>query len=45
MIVSGVRLAICLGGCPRIEIFSQVEAFFENKRRHIADILIIVFKK
>jgi hypothetical protein len=24
-------MSIVLGGCPRIEIFSQIEAFFENK--------------
>ncbi len=27
-----------LGGCPRIAIFSQIEAFLKNKRSHICDI-------
>ena len=34
-----------LGGCPRIEIFSQIEAFFENKHRHTPSISSIIFKK
>ena len=34
-----------LGGCPRIEFFSQIEAFFENKHRHTPSIPSIIFKK
>ena len=32
-----------LGGCPRIEIFSQIKACEKNYRRHICDILRIIF--
>jgi hypothetical protein len=41
-------------GCPRIELFSQIEAFFENKAypkgtsygaQHTLSILSIIFKK
>jgi hypothetical protein len=34
-----------LGGCPRIGIFSQIEAFWKNKHSHIYDIASIVFPK
>jgi hypothetical protein len=41
----GRGIKIELGGCPRIEIFSQIEAFLENKRRHTLSIPSIIFKK
>jgi hypothetical protein len=34
-----------LGGCPGIEVFSQIEAFFENKHRYTPSISRIIFKK
>jgi len=34
-----------LGACPRIDIFSQIKAFFENKHRHTPSISSIIFKK
>jgi len=34
-----------LGACPKIDIFSQIKAFFENKHRHTPSISSIIFKK
>jgi hypothetical protein len=34
-----------LGACPRIDIFSQIEAFQKNKHSHIDDIASIIFLK
>jgi hypothetical protein len=34
-----------LGGCPRIGIFPQVEAFWKNNRSHVFDITNIAFSK
>jgi hypothetical protein len=34
-----------LGGCPRIGIFSQIEAFVKNMHRHIVNIPSIIFLK
>ena len=31
LFVSATKLLFTSGGCPRIEIFSQIEAFFSNK--------------
>ena len=36
---------VSLGGCPRIGVFSQIEAFSKNKHRHIVDISSIIFRK
>ena len=32
-----------LGACPRIDIFSEIEAFIKNKHRHIHDMTSIIF--
>ena len=34
---------IILGGCPRIEISSQVKACWKNKHSHILNIASIIF--
>ncbi len=34
-----------LGGCPRIAILSQIEAFLKNRHSHMFDITSIVFSK
>jgi len=38
-----LKILFALGGCPRIAIFSQIEAFSKNKHSHMCDITSIIF--